>query len=186
MGHKEMIRTSILLVAAAFFFTLGVRAQDEPSVADAARRAREQKPASAKPSSIITNDTLHPAPPTAAAAPSALPADAPAATAQTTLEATESGENDDQAEQEKRESAKLKEEIAQKQQQLKFLKSDLELKQDTFYSNPDHQHDTDGKNKLDSLKSDVKRTQDELAALEAKFAAHGPAAVAEPTAPSKP
>ena len=190
MGHRGIIRTFILLIAAASFVTLGVRAQDEPSVADAARRARQQKQASAKPSSVITDDTLRPAPATAAAAPSALPAEAPAPTTQASTEAAESAERkapetDDEAEQKKRDIAKLKEEIAQKQQQLKFLKSDLALKQDTFYSNPEHQHDADGKTKLDSVKSDIKQAEDELAALQAKLAGLGPAAEAEPAKPSE-
>src|SRR3974377_354639 len=76
MGHKGIFRTSILLFAALSFFTLGVAAQDEPSVADAARRARQQKQASAKPSSVITNDTLAPAPnPPASPASSAAPSE---------------------------------------------------------------------------------------------------------------
>ena len=191
MGHKRTIRTSILLIAAASFVTLSVRAQDEPSVADAARRTREQKQASAKPSSVVTNDTLRPAPATAAEAPSVLPAEAPATTTQASTEAAESAERkasetEDEAAQKKRDIAKLKEEIAQKQQQLKFLKSDLALKQDTFYSSPDHQRDADGKNKLDSVKSDVKQAEDELAALQAKLSGLGPAAEAEPTPPSRP
>ena len=191
MGHKGKIRTAILLIAAASFLALGVRAQGEPSVADAARRARQQKQASAKSSSVITNDTLRPAPTTAAAAPSALPADAPATTTEAGTLAAESpegkaSETEDEAEQKKRDTAKLKEEIAQKQQQLKFLKSDLALKQDTFYSNPDHQHDADGKNKLDSVKSDIKQAEDELAALQAKISGLGPAAEAKPTPPSRP
>ena len=189
MGHKGMIRTAILLIAAASFVALGVRAQDEPSVADAARRSRQQKQAPAKPSSVITNDTLRPAP-TTSAAPSALPADAPATTTQASTQAAESpeqkaSETADEAEQKKRDIAKLKEEIAQKQQQLKFLKSDLALKQDTFYSNPDHQHDADGKTKLDSVKSDIKQAEDELAALQAKLAGLGPTAEAAPAPPSE-
>ena len=183
-----MIRNAILLIAAASFLALGVRAQDEPSVADAARRARQQKQASAKPSSVVTNDTLRPAP-TPAPAPSALPADAPATSTQDSTQAAESperkAETDDEAEQKKRDVAKLKEEIAQTQQQLKFLKSDLALKQDTFYSNPDHQHDADGKTKLDSVKSDIKQAEDELAALQAKLAGLGPAAEAEPAPPAQ-
>ena len=91
MGYKGMIRTSILLFAALSFFTLGVAAQDEPSVADAARRARQQKQASAKPSSVITNDTLAPAPATVAGS-SATTADAPTATTEPTAEAPDSRE----------------------------------------------------------------------------------------------
>src|SRR6516165_12826224 len=106
MGHKGMIRTAILLIAAASFLAVGVRAQDEPSVADAARRSRQQKQASAKPSSVITNDTLRPAPTTAAAAPSALPAEAPATTEASTQAAERpernASETEDEAEQKKR------------------------------------------------------------------------------------
>lgn len=191
MGHKGIIRTSILLFAALSFFTLGAAAQDEPSVADAARRARQQKQASAKPSSVITNDTLAPAP-AAAAASSAATADAPTATPQPTAEAPDSGEKksaaetDDQAEQKKQEVAKLKEEIAQKQEQLRFLKSDFALKQDTFYSNPDHPHDADGKSRLDSMKSDIQQTQEELARLQTKLADLGPQEESKPAPPSKP
>src|SRR6516225_4385513 len=173
MGHKGMIRTAILLIAAASFLALGVRAQSEPSVADAARRSRQQKQASAKPSSVITNDTLRPAPTTEA---STEAAERPQRNA---------SETEEEGEQKKRDIAKLKEEIAQKQQQLKFLKSDLALKQDTFYSNPEHQHDADGKTKLDSVKSDIKQAEDELAALQAKLAGLGPAAEAEPAPPSE-
>ena len=149
-----------------------------------------EETASAKPPSVVTNDTLRPAPTTAAAAPSALPADAPATATEASTQAAESAEQKasetaDEAEQKKRDIAKLKEEIAQKQQQLKFLKSDLALKQDTFYSNPDHQHDADGKTKLDSVKSDIKQAEDELAALQAKLAGLGPAAEAEPAPPSE-
>jgi SMC interacting uncharacterized protein involved in chromosome segregation len=139
---------------------------------------------------VITDDTLRPAA-AAPAASSALPSEAPAPTNQASTEAAESAERkasetDDEAEQKKRDTAKLKEEIAQKQQQLKFLKSDLALKQDTFYTNPDHQHDADGKNKLDSVKSDIKQAEDELAALQAKLSGLGPAAEAGSTQPSRP
>jgi hypothetical protein len=191
MGHKGIIRTSILLFAALSFFTLGVAAQDEPSVADAARRARQQKQASAKPSSVITNDTLAPAPATAAPS-SAATADAATAAPQPAAEAPDSGEKksraetDDEAEQKKQEAAKLKEEIAQKQEQLRFLKSDLALKQDSFYSNPDHPHDADGKSRLDSMKSDIQQAQEELARLQTKLADLGPQEESKPAPPSKP
>lgn len=177
MSCKGMIRTLPLLVAATSFLALHVAAQDQPSVAEAARRARQQKQASAKPSSVITNDTLAPAP-AAAAAPSAS-GDTAAAT-QAAADAAESAEkkpaatSNDDAEQKKQDIAELKEQMAQKQAQLKFLQSDLALKQDTFYRNPDYQRDTTAKNKLDSLQSDIKQAQDELAALQAKLADLGP------------
>src|SRR3974390_414176 len=191
MGHKGIFRTSILLFAALSFFTLGVAAQDEPSVADAARRARQQKQASAKPSSVITNDTLAPAPATAAAS-SAATADAPKATPQPTAEAPDSrekksaAETDDEAQQKKQEVAKLKEQIAQKQEQLRFLKSDLALKQDSFYSNPDHPPDADGTSRLESMKSDIQQAQEELARLQTRLADLGPQEESKPASPSKP
>ena len=191
MGHQGIIRTSIVLFAALSFFTLGVAAQDEPSVADAARRTRQQKQASAKPSSVITNDTLAPAPATAASS-SAASADAPTATTQTGTEVPDSrekksaAETDNDAEPKKQEVAKLKEEIAQKQEQLRFLKSDLALKQDTFYSNPNYPHDADGKSRLDSMKSDIQQTQEELARLQTKLADLGPQEEPKPAPPSKP
>ena len=191
MGHQGIIRTSIVLFAALSFFTLGVAAQDEPSVADAARRTRQQKQASAKPSSVITNDTLAPAPATAAS-PSAASADAPTATTQTGTEVPDSrekksaAETDNDAEPKKQEVAKLKEEIAQKQEQLRFLKSDLALKQDTFYSNPNYPHDADGKSRLDSLKSDMEQAQEELARLQTKLADLRPQEEPKPAPPPKP
>jgi len=55
-----MVRTLALILPLACSFALPLAAQDSQntSVADAARRSREQKKASTKPATIITNDTL--------------------------------------------------------------------------------------------------------------------------------
>jgi len=203
MGRKGIIRTLTLLVAAASFSAFRVAAQDEPSVADAARRARQQKQASAKPSSVITNDTLAPAPnppasPASSAAPSESANPAPPSAPVDTAGAAEAGkgagsaesksavESDRDAEQKKQDVAKLKDEIARKQEQIKFLQSDLALRQDTFYRNPDYQHDAGGKNKLDSMKTEIQQAQDELAGLQAKLAGLGPQEEPKPAPPSRP
>ena len=203
MGRKGIIRTLTLLVAVTSFSAFRVAAQDEPSVADAARRARQQKQASAKPASVITNDTLAPAPnpaatPASPAAPSEsatpAPPSAPVDTAGAaqaspgagSAESKSAAESDGDGEQKKQHIAKLKEEIARKQEQIKFLQSDLALKQDTFYRNPDYQHDADGKNKLESMKADIQQAQDELAGLQAKLAGLGPQEEQKPAPPSRP
>src|SRR5208282_5832965 len=77
MRHTTLVRTIALILPLACSFALPLVAQDsqDTSVAEAARRSREQKKASAKPAPIITDDTLTPAP---TSAPAAAPAAAPA------------------------------------------------------------------------------------------------------------
>lgn len=62
MRHKIFSRTFLLLLAAGSIFCLHLTAQEPsaPSVAEAARKAREQKQSAAKPAKVITDDTLHP------------------------------------------------------------------------------------------------------------------------------
>src|SRR5271157_5503215 len=76
MRHTAIVRTVALILPLACFIALPLAAQDsqDTSVAEAARRAREQKKASAKPATVITNDTLTPAPSSAPATTSAAPA----------------------------------------------------------------------------------------------------------------
>ena len=64
MRHTNIVRTLALILPLACSFALPLTAQDsqDTSVAEAARRAREQKKASTKPATVITNDTLSPAP----------------------------------------------------------------------------------------------------------------------------
>jgi chromosome segregation ATPase len=180
MCRKRISRVLTLFLAAASFFALRLPAQDKPSVADAARRARQQKQAATKPAPVITNDTLRPAPAsTQASAESATAGPSAASTKQTPAADTE-----EDAERKKQEIAELKQQIAEKQEALKLLQRDLALKQDTFYSNPDHQHDAEGKSKLDSVKTDIQQMQDDIAALQAQLANLGPEEKSKP-APSQ-
>jgi len=191
MCRQRMIRTLTLLVAATSFLALRAAPQDQPSVAEAARRARQQKQPSAKPPSVITNETLTPAPGTSAtaSASSTTPSGDTATAANQagpdagSSEKKPAAASNDDAEQEKQDTAKLKEQIAEKQAQVKLLESDFALQQDTFYRNPDYQRDAAGKNKLDSIQSDIKQAQDELAALRAKLRDLG---AQDDSKPSKP
>src|ERR1700693_5992949 len=73
-----------MLAAAVLPWTALAQSQDAPSqsVADAARRAREQKKAAAKqPAPVITDDTLKPAAPAPPAANAPAPAQSPEAAA---------------------------------------------------------------------------------------------------------
>lgn len=188
MRRKRISRVLTLFLAAASFFALRLPAQDKPSIADAARRARQQKQAASKPAPVITNDTLRPA---AAATGSASPstqASADSTAASPSAASTRqipAAETEEDAERKKQEIAELKQQIAEKQHALKLLQRDLALKQDTFYSNPDHQHDTDGKSKLDSAQTDIKQIEDDLAALQAKLADLGPEEKTKPARPQR-
>src|SRR5580700_5208650 len=84
MSRCVSLRLAIaaILAAAVLPWTALAQSQDPPgqSVAEAARRAREQKKAAAKqPAPVITDDTLKPAAPAAQAANAPAPAPAPAA-----------------------------------------------------------------------------------------------------------
>lgn len=192
---RQSLFTPLLatLVLGGSLMAVNLAAQDEPSVVDAARNARQQKQASAKPAPVITNDTLAPAPtPASAPAPAATAASSAEASAgsaaNSSAESTEkkpSADADEDPEQKNQEIAELKQQIADKQAEIKLLQRDLGLKQDTFYSNPDYQHDLAGKSKLDSMRTDIKQMKDHLTALQGKLADLGPQQETKP-APSEP
>ena len=148
------------------------QSQDSQSVAEAARRAREQKKAPAKPAKIITEDDVKPAAPADQAAPassgSAPASSAPAgqAAAPAGSSATE-GPKDEKA---SKEAAELKELIKQVQSDLELLQREQSLEQDSYFSNPDYVHDAAGKAKLDATKQRVGDTQQDLDRLKARLA----------------
>lgn len=176
MSGKIILRSLALLVAAISFSAIRLAAQDQPSVADAARRSREQKKDTSKPSQVITNDTLPPNPAadsSAPAAPAAPDSAAQAKNASASSDKKEAGDSSEDAEKKEKIKA-LKQEIADKQQSINLLQREIALAQDSFFSNPDHGHDKAGKEKLDSMQSDVKQQQAELAEIQAKLAELGP------------
>jgi len=202
MSHCNSLRLAIaaILVAAVLPWTTLAQPQDPPSqsVAEAARRAREQKKAAAKqPAPVITDDTLKPAAPAAQAAnapapaqsPEASPAPAPAPAVQPAADSSSvpvasaapapaeqpvagsASENADQKAKSSAELAALKQQLADAQKGLDLLQRDLALQQDTYISNPDHSHDVAGKAKLDTMLQQITDKQQGVDALKAQLAA---------------
>jgi hypothetical protein len=171
MKTQNLIRSiwlgSILALSAAVLAPiLYAQSQDNSSqsVAEAARKAKEQKKASTKDAKVITDDTirLRPAsadtgaPPAGTVVTSApagevsvpSPADSSAAIApaQPAPPADPKKKEEQNAE-----VAKAKELLAQVQAELDVLKREFALDSDTYFSNPDNSRDTAGKAKLDNL-----------------------------------
>jgi hypothetical protein len=184
-GRSLHLTVSLLalgaLLSGAVAATLAQDAQTQTeSVAAAARKAREAKKAAPK-SKVITDDDLNKLPKTGAdavnvATPSASatqPASpAPAESATETPNQTTPSANDGAAKRaENPELAKLKAQIAQVKKELDLAKRELALDQDTFFSNPDHDHDTNGKAKLAGDQQQINEKQQELDSLNTRLAA---------------
>jgi hypothetical protein len=206
MRQTLLIRLFPLLLAAISIRSVAALAQEPaaPSVAEAARRARTQKENAAKPSKVITDDTLHPqaanTPATGAseAMPSNLPAPAQESSGAETSNVSRRGVSapagtaaDSDAEK-KKELEALKQEIAAKQADVDLSQRELALANDAYYSKPDFSSDRAGKAKLDSMQSDLNAKKDDLAKLKSRFAELGgveeqkPAVQPAPMAPPRP
>jgi hypothetical protein len=200
MSLKAILRILAVLFIAISFHSIRALAQDDaPSVAEAARRARQQKQDAPKPAKVIDNDTLVPASSTKAAS-TATPSNAPDANTAPTTEnngapadkpKAESGKSGDQTDEDakKAEIEALKKQIADLKTKVDLQQREISLQQDSFLSNPDHEHDTAGKEKLDSMETDLTQAKSELADLLAKIAALVPDAAdtkIPESAPSKP
>jgi hypothetical protein len=196
------LAVAILTAAPAFPLVVLGQSQDQPteSVADAARRAREQKKAAAKqPAPVITDDTLKRSAPSSpdasgpaasqaseagpaasgsaqAAQPLADSAAAPnakstGAPAEKPAAPDAAGGDADQKAQDSAELAALKQQVADAQKGLELLQRDVALQQDTYLSNPDYARDTSGKSKLDAMQQQVADKQQEVNDLKARLAA---------------
>jgi hypothetical protein len=191
----RLIRTlrfgSLLLFTSATIGTSQLIAQSQgnqsQSVAEAARKAREQKKVAAKNNAVIDDDTinLRPAsydtgasPPAGTvinttpvmpsgegAAPNsaepAKPADASVTAPGSEVASTETDAQ--KAAEQAAEIAKTKELLQQMQSELDLLKRQLALDADTFYSKPDYAHDSDGKAKIDDLQRTI---DDKMSSIE--------------------
>jgi uncharacterized coiled-coil protein SlyX len=218
MSRFISLRLAIAAVLAATILSLAPLGQSQDSaqsVADAARRAREQKKAAAKqPAPVITNDTLKPSAPAAQAAnapapaqsPEASSAPAPASAAQPVANsssvpdasiapaeqpAPSSPASDaDQKAKDSPELAALKQQLAEAQKSLDLQQREVALQQDTYISNPDHSHDIAGKAKLDAMLAQITDKQQDVDALKTQLAALlaslGSTTPAAPSAPPKP
>jgi hypothetical protein len=182
------VRFCFLLTALAlssFGFLSAAQAQpqsDSPSVADAARRAREQRKNAAKPARTLTNDDL-PAAPAATAQPPTSPSDAAAEDrAKSESETSTSGKtpagdaapaSDSTKKKSEIEAAikRAKGELAQAQTELDLLQRKAVLDSDSFYAQTDYAHDTDGKARLDANAQQVNDKKSQVEDLKAKVAA---------------
>jgi hypothetical protein len=165
------------IVAAAFLPVAFSQSQDSQSVAEAARRAREKKKDSAKPTKVITDETLDVKKGDVQSAVAEEPkiAGASGAANQPANGAAHPAATDSKAQSAKDE--KLKKDIAAVKDQLKDALSDLDLlqrenrlDQDTYYSQPNYGADTAAKQKLDDEQQKISDKRQEIDRLKAKLA----------------
>ena len=179
----QAIRAGMVLLIAvlgAWALDSTIQAQEKPSVAEAARRAREQKQSQPKSKQVWTNDNIPTTPGTISVVGKASqPAPTPEATAESSEsnQKTEAGpegkpanaapaaEADKKAEEQaaaEAELAKAKERLASLRTDLDLLQREYNLEQQTYYSRPDFASDKDGKAKLDALAQQVEAKQQEV------------------------
>ena len=192
MLHFISLRLALSAILAAVFLPAMVHAQsqDSQSVAEAARRSREQKKAQSKPARVITEDDVKPAIPEDTAPSPAGVTNAPAATAPAAPtpagSSTTPDSKDEKAPKESKEVTALKEQIKQVQNDLDLLQREQSLEQDSYFSNPDYVPNTAGKAKLDALKQQVSDKQQELDGLKARLAELQASQASSTTTPRKP
>jgi hypothetical protein len=192
-------RTFPLVLAASALLSFGVYAQDPaaPSVAEAAKRAREAKQGAAnKPAKVITDDTLHP---NSNNSPS-VPNESGTQAGDTSASGAPAGVNQaganapaapasEQTEEKKKELDSVKQQLVEKQNEVDLAQRELALANDNYYSKADYASDKSGKAKLDGMQTDLNAKKDELAQIKAKFAELGgveePAKAPGPAAPGQ-
>jgi uncharacterized coiled-coil protein SlyX len=197
--HRAHLRLTFVLAFGATAFAAPSFAQSQTdssqSVAEAARKARERKKTASKENQVITEDTLklRPASSDASGTPpagtvvtsqttdssSAAKLDensktpAAAATADKSAAAKPDAKSEKSAEKEKQthiaEAEKTKQLLMDSEASLDVLKRKLSLDSDSFFSNPDHSRDSDGKAKLDELQSMIGDKQLSVDELKAKL-----------------
>jgi hypothetical protein len=177
-----------LLPSPASARTQGSQTAQEQSVADAARRSREQKKSAAKKSKIISNEDLDleyykpgqegynfGAPPgSSTAAPSTVAAAADGAdqsAATTNKDSRPSSKESEEAAAQDEEIKQLKEQIAKAEDQLKWQQRDFALNQDTVYSNPNYTDLQTGKAKLESQQRIINEMQADIDVLKTRLTA---------------
>jgi hypothetical protein len=178
---------SLIALAAAGLLLTGLagaaRAQSQDdsakSVAEAARRARENKKAAAKPAKTLTEDDLPAAPaagstePSAPASPAKTDENAAAPTAPTVAKPADAASA---------EKAKLvhaanvaaleraKKSLAQFESELDVMQRKAKLDSESYYSKPDFSSDTAGKANLDAEAQEITTKQQDIEILKARIA----------------
>jgi hypothetical protein len=178
-----------LIAAGAFSLSLSAiggaaalsQAQDDAaqSVAEAARRAREQKKHETKPVRTFTNEDLPPAPPLGSSGMSStagqtksedevVPAEKDA------REAPAGPTNDEQSKQKKAENAaaleRAKKQLAQAEKELDVMQRKFALDSDSFFSKADFTSDKEGKAALDAEVQQIIDKKNAVEALKARVA----------------
>ncbi len=147
------------------------QADSAPSVAEAARRAREKKKENAKPVRTLTNDDLPAAPAGDAAAGTAVAKGEDSAAPGTNESDGKpaAAVNNEQAKQKKAENAavleRAKKQLATALSELDVMQRKARLDSDSYYSKTDYESDKDGKANLDAEAqqiSDKKQAVEEL------------------------
>jgi len=184
LKRKCHYRFVTFLIACVFLTGLSgaalAQSQDDsaPSVAEAARRAREKKKTAAKPVRTLTNDDLPAAPASGANAAEAQvnPAKAEdnAAAASDANQAQTAPVNDEKTREKNAENAaaleQAKKELAQAQHELDVTQRKAALDSDAYYSKPDFANDKDGKANLDAEAQQISEKKQAVETLKARVA----------------
>jgi hypothetical protein len=191
MLRSHLRLAAAIVSAAGLVFVASAQSQDtqSPSVAEAARRAKEAKNKASAKSKVITDEDLAARrvkpgeeglfPPVPAPAPTSAPASGPAtppaasAGAQPAEQAAPKPPADDAAARKKvsAEIARLKKQLASEEEALNLDQREAALAQDSYYSQTDYAHDTAGKAKLDALQQQIADQQQKVQDLKARLAA---------------
>jgi hypothetical protein len=185
MGAHKSLSVAALFIAACSLTSLPIAAQSQDSqsqqtesLADAARRARQEKKAAAKSAAkVITDDDLPTTPKPGAeglnvGSSPRLDTQSPSEKAVDAVEAADqTAAKGDVKKGDDPEIKKLKEQIAAAKKDLDLLQRELALDQDTFYANTDYAHDKAGQTKLADEQQQINHKQQELAQLNARLAA---------------
>lgn len=166
-----------VVLAGAFLPVAFSQSQDSQSVAEAARRAREKKKDSAKPTKVITDDTLDvkkqdvqsavAEEPKIAGAPEAVNQSANGTANPAASDAKTQAANDEKL---KKEIAAVKDRLKDALGDLDLLQRENRLDQDIYYSKPNFASDTAGKQKLDDEQQKMSDKRQEIDRLKAKLA----------------
>lgn len=183
VGKSNRLSFFVSLTAACVLLSFATPArqqnnpsQQTPSVADAARRARQQKKNSAKASKVIDDDNLAP---NLRPGPDSINVGAPASELSNPGEVGNTANADQAAHKqadpsaagEDAEIARLKEQVAQSEKELDLLKREFALDSEAYYSKTDFSSDKAGKAKLDSEQQQISDKQQELERLKTGLAA---------------
>src|SRR5277367_4000559 len=186
MSFRISNRLLLAILFAQAFSLMAAHGQSQnttaPSVADAAKQAREQKKNAATATKVITDDDIDAksvkpgAEGLSVSAAPELDTQGPSAAAVAAQEAADQRKDLSPADDplKKGDSAKvvkLKEELAQAEDDLKLSQRENQLEQDTVYSKPDYQHDAAGKAMLEELQRQISDKQGLIEQLKARLSA---------------